>query len=145
MADEAARFLVREDALTGVPLMRRLAYMLFVCRIGRHSSLSLVVAMMTTSRRLELQLTTADSDAGQAQTATESTATTTATTAVIEATPTDVIPTATASSTPVGGAEEIPLSLLVIPEPHDASIPQDGRVLGNPDAAVSIVEYGDFQ
>jgi hypothetical protein len=65
-----------------------------------------------------------------------------AVTAEPDATATDPIPTATASATPEGGLDP---SLLVIPEARDASIPQNGRVLGDPDAAVSIVEYGDFQ
>jgi protein-disulfide isomerase len=59
-----------------------------------------------------------------------------------EATATDPIPTATASATPEGGLAP---SLLVIPEARDESIPQNGRVLGDPDAPVTIVEYGDFQ
>lgn len=36
-------------------------------------------------------------------------------------------------------------SVLIVPPERDESIPRDGRVLGNPDAPVSIVEYGDFQ
>jgi protein-disulfide isomerase len=34
---------------------------------------------------------------------------------------------------------------LTMPPPRDASIPQDGRSLGNPDAPLTIVEYADFQ
>jgi hypothetical protein len=36
-------------------------------------------------------------------------------------------------------------SVLVIPPERDAGIPRDGRVLGDPDALVKVVEYGDFQ
>jgi protein-disulfide isomerase len=34
---------------------------------------------------------------------------------------------------------------LTIPPPRDASVPTDGRTLGNPDAPLTIVEYADFQ
>jgi hypothetical protein len=35
--------------------------------------------------------------------------------------------------------------VLVSPPARDAGIPRDGRVLGDPEAPVQVVEYGDFQ
>ncbi|HEX5166752.1 MAG TPA: DsbA family protein [Thermomicrobiales bacterium] len=34
---------------------------------------------------------------------------------------------------------------ITVPEARDASVPQDGRTLGSPDAPVTIIEYADFQ
>lgn len=43
-------------------------------------------------------------------------------------------------------SEDLPdESALVLPPERDESISVNGRVLGDPDAAVSVVEYGDFQ
>jgi protein-disulfide isomerase/predicted nucleic acid-binding Zn ribbon protein len=41
-----------------------------------------------------------------------------------------------------GDASDVALTM---PPPRDASIPQDGRSLGSPDAPLTIVEYADFQ
>jgi protein-disulfide isomerase len=34
---------------------------------------------------------------------------------------------------------------ITVPAARDASVPQDGRTLGSPDAPVTIIEYADFQ
>ena len=41
-----------------------------------------------------------------------------------------------------GGGTDV---VVTIPEPVSADIPRDGRILGDPDAPVRIVEYGDYQ
>jgi hypothetical protein len=54
-------------------------------------------------------------------------------------TPTDAEQEATATESDVSD------SVLVLPPERDASIPRDGRVLGDSGAPVQVVEYGDFQ
>jgi len=93
--------------------------------------------------------TTEQADGGQAATAPEATPAALGgdepTAAEVASTATNQPISAKASDTADENSDEIPLSALVIPPARDAEIPQNGRVLGNPDAAVSIVEYGDFQ
>lgn len=96
-----------------------------------------------------------DDDAGDAPTATTSevgdaqndeAGEATATTEEGEATATEDAPAPTTAATTAEEDEAgLDTSMLVIPEARDASIEVNGRVLGNPDAAVSIIEYGDFQ
>jgi hypothetical protein len=46
------------------------------------------------------------------------------------------------SDAPIGTSAEVQL---VEPPEMPEGIERDGRLLGNPDAAVQVVEYGDFQ
>lgn len=62
-------------------------------------------------------------------------------TAQAEAQPTTP-PTEAAADAPTGAAAEVQL---VEPPEMPEGIERDGRLLGNPDAAVQVVEYGDFQ
>lgn len=139
--------------MTGVQIIRRLALLLLLVALA-----SVIVVACggddddDDAEDAAATPTTEQADVGQAETESESDPTepgdqpaTPTEAADNVATAGEDIPTATASATPEGGAESIPLSVLVIPPERDASIPQNGRVLGDPEAAVEIVEYGDFQ
>lgn len=55
-------------------------------------------------------------------------------------------PTTPAEAQPTAASTEASAAMqLVEPPEMPEGIERDGRLLGNPDAAVQVVEYGDFQ